>query len=418
MNLLLPYRFNLKSVFLKYLSSTVSGSVVGIFSGFFTYRYIEPDKLGIWSLFVVIEVYATFTRLGVINGLGRELPYLLGVQKNDLAKDYASTALLYSLVSNLLLLLIIPFLFLTDVLSIDNRFYFFSFIVILFRLLFTSYSSYLSVTFRTSKNFNDLSNIQFILIIVKISSLALVVFYGFWGLLIREFLLSLFEVVLLHRKRPIEVAPRFNKHHFISLIKVGFPLFLVSYIAGFVDTFPRLFLIRYGTIEQLGLFSPVLVMLGTALLLPNAIGSYMYPKMSYEYGLNNKKSNLWKTVKLTSLISFVSGLLIFLLVFFLADYIKFIFPKYVETIPYIKMGSFALLFIGYRAAGLSFSVLKSWNVMIFNMLSHLLISVLSLFILYFYIQDSLMIAVISMVITYSFMFFLSLFLSYKVTHQP
>jgi len=77
-------RISFKSTFIKYLSSSVIGSLVGIFSGFFTYRYISPSLLGVWSVFLVYEVYSSFTRFGIINGFGRELPFLLG--KNEIGK--------------------------------------------------------------------------------------------------------------------------------------------------------------------------------------------------------------------------------------------------------------------------------------------------------------------------------------------
>lgn len=411
------YSFNIKSVFFKYLSSSIVASAIGVFSGFFTYRYIEPDKLGIWALFTVVEVYATITRLGIINGLGRELPYLLG--KNDVsrAESYASTALFYSLGSNLFLFLLVPLLFAFKAFTLYNEYYLFSLLVILFRLLFSSYTSYLSVTFRTSKNFNDLSNIQNILTVLRVLSILLVVLYGFWGLLIREFIVNFFEMMLFHYKRPMKVLPRFNKNHLVNLFKVGFPLFLVSYAVSFIDTIPRLFLVTYGSVNQLGLFSPIVIMLGAALLIPNAISSYMYPKMSFEYGQNNDKKGLWRIVKLTAMASFASGFLIFILVFSLADYIEFILPKYAEIIPYLKIASFSLLFIGYKAAGLSFSVLKSWKIMYINTIFNLLITIISIVVLKFYLDDVLMITVISMLLTYGLMFIISVFLSFKVTHQ-
>ena len=209
-------KVKLQTTFLKYFSSNVFGSFVTIFSGFFTYRYIDPDLMGIWALFTVLELYATFTRLGIINGLGRELPYFLGRNENDLAKGYASTALLYSLSSNIILFLVILFLFYFDFFSLSNQYYLVTFIVVLLRLLFTSYTSYLSVTFRTTKSFNDLSNVKIALAFIDFATVFLIVLYGFWGLLMRHLLLSLFEMIFLHFKRPISVSPSFNKSHFID----------------------------------------------------------------------------------------------------------------------------------------------------------------------------------------------------------
>lgn len=42
--------------FRKYFSSMLFPSLIGLASGFVTYRFIEPSLLGIWSYFVVYEV--------------------------------------------------------------------------------------------------------------------------------------------------------------------------------------------------------------------------------------------------------------------------------------------------------------------------------------------------------------------------
>lgn len=410
-------QFSFRSVFFKYFSSSILGSIVGIFTGFFTYRYIEPSLLGIWALFTIYEVYATFTRLGVINGLGRELPYLLGKGEADEAKKLASTGLFYSLFSNLILLLALPIVLNDKSIDWNDYNFILAFLIILIRLFLSSYTSYLSVTYRTNQNFNDLSNIQNILTVYRLISLLFVVYFGFIGLLIREFLHSMIEMVLMHWKRPISVLPKFCKSDLVKLVRVGFPMFLVSYLISFIETIPRLYIIRFASIEQLGLFSPIIIILGLAMLLPNAISSYMYPKMSFEFGACQDKSKIWRIVLLTSITSLISGFPLFICVYFLADYVYLIFPKYAEVSDYLKIASFGMLFIGYKSSGLSFSVLKSWSTMIFNGLIYLLVSVLSLVLLHVYISDVLKVASLSIVISFGFMYFFTLFLSYRVTHK-
>lgn len=407
----------LSRTFVKYVSSTLFGSLIGIFSGFFTYKYIEPSILGIWALFTVYEIYATFSRLGIINGLGRELPYILGRNQTKKAKELASSALFYTILSNILLLIFIPVFLMNERFNWHDINYQLAFYVMLLRLLFSSYTSYLSVTFRTSSNFDSLTRIQNILSLVRLASLFLVVFFSFKGLLFRELILSLLEMLLFHIKRPMKICPKFRVRALVELFKIGFPLFLTSYTIGFVDTFPRLYIIHFGDIEELGLFSPIVIMLGLAILLPNAISSYMYPKMSFEFGRSNDRRELWNIVKFTALSSFVSGIPLFLAVYLFSDLIIEVFPKYESAIPYIKISSFSLLFTGYKSGGLSFSVLKSWWAMILNAAVYLVISFLAIWILRCYSNDSLFVASWSLVITYCVMFFFSLGLSYFITNR-
>ncbi len=403
--------------FFRYLSSSIFGSIISLVTGFFTYRYIEPSLIGIWALFSILEVYSTFSRLGVINGLGRELPYLLGKNKLDEAKKIASTALGYSILSNSFLFIILPVFIYSFEFDPNNSSHICSLLVIIFRVLFSSYTNYLSVTFRTGESFIDLSKIQNVLSGIKLLSLPLVIYWGFYGLLLRELLLSLLEMVFFHIKRPLKVKVGLEKISFLSLIKVGFPLFIVSYLFGIIETFPRLYIAKFGTISDLGLFSPVIIILGIAVILPNSIVSYMYPKMSYEFGQHDNKRKLWDVVKFTALISLLSSIPMCLVVYFVADQVTWLFPKYTASVPYLKISAFSLLFIGYKSSGLTFSVLKSWNVMILNSIVFLLVSTFSMFIIQIYFKDALEVASYSIIITYGFMFFFSLGLAYFELHK-
>ena len=56
-----------------------------------------------------------------------------------------------------------------------------------------------------------------------------------------------------------------------NLFKIGFSIFLTSYIATFVESVPRLYLIKETTSFELGLFSPILLMLGIVTMIPNKV---------------------------------------------------------------------------------------------------------------------------------------------------
>jgi len=410
-------KFKNNIVLIKFLSSNIFSSIIGIFTGFFTYRYIEPSQLGIWGVFAIIEVYFSFTRFGIINGLGRELPFYLGQDNQEKSNSIAQTALSYSLWSNLILIIVIPLVLKINNINLSNLYYGFSLIVVMLRLVLNSYSSYLSVTFRTNSNFNDLSNLTFFQSGIKIFSLFFVYKFGFWGLLIREFLLSLTETSLLHYKRPLKITPKFNSKLFIELFKVGFPLFIVSYLSGIVDTFPRLYILKYGTTEQLGLFSPIIVVLGLSIILPNAISSYMYPKMAFSYGSTSNGLQLWGIIKKTALLSILTSIPISISVYFGADLIGLFFPKYIDSVFYLKLSSISMLFVGFKAGSISFSVMKNWAMMFLDVILFFFFSCIGLLVFNYFYSDVLLVASLSLILTNVTMFFATLVLSYITTHK-
>ena len=400
---------------MKFLGSNIFSAIIGIFTGFFTYRFIEPSQLGIWGVFVIIEVYFSITRLGIINGLGRELPFYMGLDKQEMANSFARTALSYSLWSNLFLLIIIPLTLKFRNIDLSNNFYLFSLIVLIYKLILNSYSSYLSVTFRTNNNFNDLSDLTFLQSLIKILTLIFVFYFGFWGLLLREVLLISTETALLHYKRPIRVGPKFKLNLFRELLKIGFPLYAVSYISGAVDTFPRVFILTYSSAEQLGLFSPIIVVLGLSLIIPNAISSFIYPKMAYAFGVSSDRSEIWSLVKKTAFLSVLVSLPLAILIYFGSDFISILFPKYEKAIDYLKLSSVSVIFSGFKASSISFAVIKSWRIMIIDVFVYFIISISSLFLLKLVISDILLVATFSIAFTNFLMFVITLSLAYRAT---
>lgn len=359
----------------------------------------------------------SFSRLGVINGLGRELPYLLGRGNKEQALNLSSTSLYYALSSNLILLALVPIILYSDFYNYNDKRYFFALFVFIGRILFSSYTAYLSVTFRTSKNFEDLSNIQVALGILKLFSVLFVYLYGFYGLLFRELLMSIIEMIFYHWKRPLNIMPYFSWKALKHLMSIGFPLFAVSYLFTFADTLPRLYIIKFGRVSDLGLFSPIIVTLGLAMILPNAIGSYMYPKMSYEFGLTGDKNKLWKIVKLTVLSSLFAGIFLFVSIFFLSQYVEILFPDYTNIEPYLRLVSFGLIFVGYKASGLVFSVLKAWKAMFFNAGFYIMICLISLLFLHIIYDDILKVASLSIVFSYSASSIVAFYLAYRLTRK-
>ena len=348
-----------------FLNSTLISSVVGILTGFVTYRYVTPDYMGIWVTLTTFTVYATFFRLGIPNGMNRELPYYLGKNETVKAYKFAETTLAYSLfITGLLSILIIGCfvyfnfnkygLYATD--------YKQAMFVIALTVVFEPYSTYLSGTFSTSDNFKKLSDIQMIMSLIQLSSMAFVILWGFQGYILRALIISSTNLLLLHVWRPLSfIKPKFSFSIFKNLFFVGSIIFLVSYAFSFIETLPRLYIINYGTAKNLGLFSPIIMLFGIITLIPNTLTNYLYPKFSKSFGANSDRSVFWKQMRLIYILSFVIAIIGSLFLYFLIDYIILLFPKYIEALPYIKLACLPILFVGYKLGNVLCVVFKEWK---------------------------------------------------------
>lgn len=116
--------------------------------------------------------------------------------------------------------------------------------------------------------------------------------------------------------------------------------------------------------------------------------------------------------------SLVAGLLFLLTVSLTAQYVEYVFPDYKSTAPYLQIIFYSLIFFGYKASGLVFSVLKAWRAMFLDALVKISICVISLLTLHYLLDDVFKIACLSILIAYSTSSFLPLYLLRQLTRIP
>lgn len=376
-----------RKVLFKILSSSFLSLPVSIFVSFFTFRYIEPYYLGIWGTVTILETYATFLRAGIINGMNRELPFELGQGNDEKAMGYAGTTLSYTLFTSALLIVIAPIILLQSNL---NAIYILALSIGVIHVVLNQYGSYLGGTFRTSDNFNKLSNIQFVNIFTKILLIPLVYFFAFYGYLIMQLIIVLVNTTLLHYHRPFKIRPRFNKIALFSLFKVGFPVFLSSYAAGFIATFPKLFILTYGSTKLLGLYAPVITIITVFSTLPTTLSSYYYPKLSYALGKFNDAKSMFNTMLKIYGISILIIIPLIVVIYFALDYFVILFPKYKESLPYLEISLFIAPFVIAKLGNLISVILKQVNFMFYYILFYGLFQSGFLFILFRFVSNDVL----------------------------
>jgi O-antigen/teichoic acid export membrane protein len=393
-------------VLLKFLTSAYLSLPVSIAVSLITLRKIDPYFLGVWSALTILETYANILRLGVVNGMNRELPYYIGIGKVDEAMSLAKSTLGFSLLNSVVLLSIVPIFLLRIEL---NATYIASMVVVIARTTLTFYTTYLAGTFRTSDHFNKLSNIQFIGLASKVMMIPLIIYFGFKGYLIMELLLSFINTFLLHKFRPFHIKPELNRKVLVLLMKTGIPLFITSYLVSTVETLPRLFIVYFGNETLLGLYAPVLMIINAISLLPNTIGTYFYPRLTYLFGKNQDPGEIWK--KMISIYFFATIAIVLLIgvAYLLMDEVVHFFPKYAEALPYMKLGLLVGPFVLSKLGNLINIVMKNVQFMGIYVVMFASFQILSLFILHYWVDDILLCAVLSQVIT-SFCLFITSFI--------
>jgi O-antigen/teichoic acid export membrane protein len=359
----------IRQLFLQYKTPILysGGSIAKAFAtmivGFVIAKFISPNDLGLWTTINLAITYSFFLQAGIISGLNLELPFAYGKGEDKEARIMAGTAQTFSIFSSIAILLIgLAYLLFSP--EQDAKIKFGVLAVTLFIML-SYYQNYLMSTFRSKNSFLKLATIQLVDAFVNLSTVILVVYFSYYGMIIKAVLVISIYVFLLHITRPIRVGLIWNNAALVKLLKVGLPIFGLVYLDSLSSTVDKLWLLKYTTLTDVGLYSFGFNALSTFTLLSLSVASYIYPRMTYNYGKNNDKRILWQYAKKITIILFFAQIPLVILGYFLipiliTDY----FPNYILSISAMQILLFAGFFKGSVVGANALWSIKKWKYMI------------------------------------------------------
>jgi O-antigen/teichoic acid export membrane protein len=346
-----------------YSAGSVAKAIAQMLVGFVIAKFVTPGDFGLWNTINLALVYSLFLQAGLINGLNRELPYLFGKGSEQEAVQMAGTVQTFTFFA--IILVIIGGAVCLFVLPVENPRIFFGGLAVLFIIVFNYYQNYLFSTFRSKDSFLVLSKIQFVHAFVNVATLVFVFYFSYYGMLVKAVVVSLVYTLLLHWFRPVKVSLLWNKAAFLKLLKVGLPIFSMAYLEAVAATADKLWIIKYSNVTDVGLYAFGFYALSSFIIFPSSIASYIYPKMTYNYGKTHDKLILWRYVKKITLILLVVLTPIAVLGYFICPrLIAEFFPNYVASTPIMQILLFAGVFSGAVIGVNALWSLKAWKYMI------------------------------------------------------
>lgn len=398
-----------------YTSSSVVKALVSLVVGFIIAKYVSPEDLGLWTTISLALTYSVFLQAGIINGLNLELPYAYGKGEIEKAEKMAGVAQTYTLVISIFVFVFGIFCFFFLHFQSDKMKWGILSITII--ICFSFYQNYLLSTFRSNNSFLKLSYIQIVDAVVNLITIVLIVHYFYYGMLIKAVAVICIYVFLLHLNRPIKVKLYWNKDVLLKLSKVGLPIFGLAYMESIASTFDKIWLINFSDLTQVGLYSFGLYALTAITLFSNSVASYIYPRMTYNYGKSNDRLVLWSYVKKITIILFLCQIPIAIIGYILMPYlIQTYFPKYILSISTMQILLIAGILKGMVIGVNVLWSIKKWKYMIIYQVSYSVL-LISFTFLFFRIYEN-RIEGIAYGVLYAnlFNFFNGLFLSYRATH--
>lgn len=399
-----------------YSGGSIVKALAQMIVGFVVAKFVSPGDFGLWATINLALTYSLFVQSGLINGLNRELPYLFGKGENDEALLMAGTVQTFTLVSSIaVFILAIPFLFLVPFETHKMTYGMFAIVLI---IILHYYQNYLFSTFRSKDSFLQLSKLQFIHAFVNIATLLFVVYFSYYGMVIKAVTVSLVYVFLLHIYRPIKVGLVWNKAAFFKLVKVGLPIFSLAYIESIASTADRLLIIKYSTVTDVGLYSFGFYALSSFTIFPSSIASYIYPKMTYNYGKTHDKMIMWRYVKKVTVILLLVLTPLAVIGYFVCPIlIDYFFPDYAASSHIMQILLFAGVFSGAVIGVNALWSMKMWKYMIIYQLLFSILLIVCPFVGIHLFEDKLAGISYGILIAHLINFISGISLTYFATHS-
>lgn len=314
-------------------SSSLVSNVLTIISGLLVARWILPEVMGEFSSYTIFSSYIILAQIGIPIALGRELPLHIGRGDIETAEKYAKVAQFYALLLSSIILVITvvvcAYFLIEGEIEISVGFF------IIGMLSFDGFyvTQYLKVLYRGTRDFNKLSIISLLQAFVSFVSIYFVFEYGFYGLCLRAFLGFSAGFALTWYWRPTKVRPNFEKNSFMHLLKLGFPMFIVTNVYSLWPVLQRTMILSLGGNIALGLYTIAAVVEGSLNAVSGSIGSVTYATMANEWGAGKNLGELFKV----AVKPVVIGSILFLICvpigwFVLPYFVELLIPNYIKGV--------------------------------------------------------------------------------------
>lgn len=342
--------------FLYVFVAVVLAKFIGSFTSFFVAKYLSPAEYGTWISLMLIVSYSPIVCFGTIEALVKQYPYYIGKRDFTRAREVEEGVLGSVILSGAILLLAgISLLAIVwsgkvsaDLMMVG---------IVVMSASVTFLSAFFYHRFTAHQNFKLLSIVN---TTRAISSFCFLVSCSWaWGLrgamigyLASEMLVCVISYYLSF-KMCGRIGISFNPKLLTTLVKIGFPISIVWWIFIIQSSADRLISITFLGAAATGFYGLGGALISAILLLPQALGSILYPRVNEKMGANpDPQSIVSLTLMPVRMLSFVLPIALGMLVMVSPVLYQDILPKYSKGLlagQILIMGSFFLCLINIGA---------------------------------------------------------------------
>ena len=352
----------------SYTGTVLAAQSLNLVAGLLVMRWLGPAELGVWQSMLTLETYCLVLRLGVINGMNRQLPFLLGKGDRAGALQHAEVTFCFTIgTAGVLLGSFSAAAFCWPGLDATWQL---SLLTLACFTPFGLYSAFNEATYRGSRTFATLGWLIFANALLGMSLLVLLPALGYAGQCVRLVVIAASHAICTAWLRPLDVRPKFSIPVLRKLLKMGLPLYFQNYLARASLAVGSLVLLWTGGPKALGYFAPAAAMLAVVGMVPNALQSYLQPQLHYDYGRDGSRRAVVARSKRMATLMMVASLPFALLGMACLPWAVCAFlPAYEPSVGAMQLAMLVGVFRIFGVAASVFSTLTAWREMFSNQIA-------------------------------------------------
>ena len=254
-------------------------------------KVVGPEQMGIWQTITLISTYGMILTFGVINGMGRNVPYFRGKGDELEVRKIIATTLFSLLIIVAVFVIALPVL--GYFLPVEAMITVLLGVALLCARVINTYSVILIRSFR---DFFRLGAHQAVTSIILLATIVpLVIFPNLYTVFCGVFL-SLIAVVPLSKKYSSFCVRSWRV--FTELLRTGFPIYIVGLCFILLTTIDRVIVLWFLGTEQLGVYTIAAIAMAVLMMAPALVSNVMYPKLAELYGSTGSLLSLVPQVKI------------------------------------------------------------------------------------------------------------------------
>jgi O-antigen/teichoic acid export membrane protein len=283
-----------------YASSTFAAQFITLVTAVVSRRILGPVQTGIWATLQVVVEYSKYSTLGVMEAVGREIPFYLGKGDDVRAHEIKNLAFSFILTTSLVIAFLITFF------ALGSRHIYRSEVVMgLFLvaaiIILQRVNNLLICILRAFKKFSvESSQMVWSAIVNALLIMALTYRFQIYGFIFAMGLSFVFNIVYLMKKHSFEFHWQLNWGKLRPLMAFGLPLMSLGLLVTGIRSLDRIFLAKCLGFEAVGFYSIALMACGYINNFSIAIGTVLFPHGQEKFGVAERHSDMAGFLKKSS----------------------------------------------------------------------------------------------------------------------